>query len=184
LEILSNLSQEHDWIFLRGNHDQMMLDAYRDASTFAVWECLSGDDPLSSYGSGATEELLRSVPDHHIRFLADRCCDFHETDSFIFVHAGIRAHITPSAEEVERLQWTVLSSSAAHISGRTVVCGHSSQESGRIADYGHTICIDTGITKGKYLTCLDLGDFSYTQASSDGKILKGLLQSRTNKQEG
>jgi serine/threonine protein phosphatase 1 len=184
LELLSDLSQEHDWIFLRGNHDQMMLDAYRDASTFAVWECLSGDDPLSSYGSGATEELLRSVPDHHIRFLADRCCDFHETDSFIFVHAGIRAHITPSAEEVERLQWTVLSSSAAHISGRTVVCGHSSQESGRIADYGHTICIDTGITKGKYLTCLDLGDFSYTQASSDGKILKGLLQSRTNKQEG
>jgi len=184
LELLSTLSQEHDWIFLRGNHDQMMLDVYRDASTFAVWECLSGDDPLSSYGSGTTEELLMSVPDHHIRFLADRCCDFHETDSFIFVHAGIRAYVTPSAEEVERLQWTVLSSAAAHTSGRTVVCGHSSQESGRIADYGHTICIDTGITKGKYLTCLDLGDFSYTQASSDGKILKGLLPNRTNKQEG
>ncbi len=26
LELLSKLSREHDWIFLRGNHDQMMLD--------------------------------------------------------------------------------------------------------------------------------------------------------------
>lgn len=184
LELLSTLSQDYEWVFLRGNHDQMMLDAYRNPSAFAVWECLSGDDPLSSYGSGATEELLRSVPDHHIRFLADRCCDFHETDSFIFVHAGIRAHVTPSAEEVERLQWMVLSSATAHNSGRTVVCGHSSQESGRIADCGHTIFIDTGITKGKYLTCLDLGDFSYIQASSEGKILKGFLPNRTTKQEG
>lgn len=184
LELFSTLSQDHDCVYLRGNHDQMILDAYRDASTFAVWDCLSGDDPLSSYGSGATDELLQRFPDRHIRFLAHRCCDFYETDSFIFVHAGIRAHVTPSAEEVERLQWMVLSTAAAHTSGRTVVCGHSSQESGRIADYGHTICIDTGITKGKYMTCLDLGDFSYTQASSDGKILKGLLPRRTNKQEG
>lgn len=184
LELLSTLSEESGWVFLRGNHDQMMLDAYRDVSTLAIWESLSGDDPLSSYGSGATEELLRSIPDHHIRFLADRCRDFHELESFIFVHAGIRAHINPSVEEVGRLQWMVLSSAAAHLSGRTVVCGHSSQENGRIADYGHTICIDTGITKGKYLTCLDLGDFSYTQASSDGKILKGSLPSRTNNQSG
>jgi serine/threonine protein phosphatase 1 len=178
LDLLSALSQKQDWIFLRGNHDQMMLDAYQDASTFAVWECLAGDDPLSSYGSGTTAELLRNVPDHHIRFLADRCCNFHETDFFIFVHAGIRAHMFPAEEEVDRLQWTVLSSAAAHTSGRTVVCGHSSQASGLIADYGHTICIDTGITKGKYLTCLNLDDYSYTQSSSDGSILKGFLPNR------
>ena len=179
LELLSKLSQEHDWIFLRGNHDQMMLDAYRDPSTFAVWDCLSGDEPLSSYGSGTTEELLRRVPEHHIRFLSDRCCDFYETDSFIFVHAGIRAHVSPGEEEVDRLQWMVLSSATAHLSGRTVVCGHSSQESGRIADFGHTICLDTGITKGKYLTCLDLGDFSYTQASPDGRIVKSGILARS-----
>lgn len=181
LELLSRLSQKHDWTFLRGNHDQMMLDAYRDASTFAVWDCLSGDHPLSSYGSGTTEELLRRVPEHHIRFLADRCCDFHETESFIFVHAGIRAHVSPGEEGIDRLQWTVLSSASAHFSGRTVVCGHSSQESGRIADLGHTICLDTGITKGKFLTCLDLGDFSYTQASPDGRILKRGILARSSK---
>lgn len=179
LEFLSNLSLEHDWIFLRGNHDQMMLDAYQDPSIFGVWECLSGDSPLSSYGSGSTEELLRRVPAHHMSFLRDRCQNFHETESFIFTHAGIRPHISPSDEDIERLQWTVLSSSAPHFSGRTVICGHSSQESGCIADLGHTICIDTGITKGKFLTCLDLSDYSFTQAAADGKILKGRLATRS-----
>jgi len=179
LELTSSLSVEHDWIFLRGNHDQMMLDAYRDSSAYGIWECLSGDDPLASYGPGSTQDLLEHIPKHHISFLGDRCRDFYETDSFIFTHAGIRSHISPSEEDIERLQWTVLSSAAPHLSKRTVICGHSSQKTGHIADLGHTICIDTGITKGKYLTCLDLGDFSYVQASADGKILKGSLSDRT-----
>ena len=183
LELVSNLSAEHDWIFLRGNHDQMMLDAYRDSSAFGIWECLSGDDPLASYGSGSTEDLLRDIPDHHMRFIEERCRDFHETDSFIFAHAGIRPHISPSEEDVERLQWTTLASAASHLSGRTVICGHSSQETGRIADLGHTICIDTGITKGKYLTCIDLVDFNYVQASADGEILKGRLSDRAKRKK-
>lgn len=177
LDLLSGLAQEHDWIFLRGNHDQMLLDAYRDPLMFGVWECLSGDDPLASYGVGSTKELLRQIPERHIHFLESRCRDYFETGSFIFVHGGIRPQFTPGAEAIERLQWTVLSSAAAHLSGRTVICGHSSQADGKIADLGHTICIDTGITKGGYLSCLDLGDFSYIQSSADGKIRKGILRS-------
>lgn len=176
LELLSDLGEAHDWVFLRGNHDQMLIDAYRDPTALGVWECLSGDAPLASYGSGSTADLLARIPDRHIRFLEERCCDYYQTDSFIFVHGGIRPHIAPEDEEVERLQWTVLSSAAPHLSSRAVVCGHSSQESGKIADFGHTICIDTGITKGQYLTCIDLGDFSFTQASPAGEIFTGQLR--------
>lgn len=177
LDLVSKLSQDHDWIFLRGNHDQMMLDAYRHPSALAVWECLAGAGPLTSYGGGSTKELLRAIPRAHIDFLENRCRDYYETDLFIFVHGGIRPLISPADEELEHLQWTVLSSAAAHLSGRTVICGHSSQASGKIADLGHTICVDTGITKGGYLSCLDLSDFSYTQASVNGKIMKGVLRS-------
>lgn len=178
LELLSNLGAEYDWIFLRGNHDQMMLNAYRDSSVLGIWECLSGDNPLASYGVGSTEDLLRNIPDHHIHFIGERCRDFHETDSYIFAHAGIRSHVSPSEEDIDHLHWTVLSSAGAHSSGRTVICGHSSQATGRIADLGHTICIDTGITKGKFLTCLDLSDFTYIQSSAAGEILKGRLADR------
>lgn len=177
LEWVSKLSRDHGWVFLRGNHDQMLLDAYRDPSKLVVWGSLSGDGPLASYGPGTTAELLPRVPEDHIEFLENRCCDFYETDAFICVHGGIRSHVAPADEEKERLQWMVLSSSAAHLSGRTVVCGHTSQANGKIADFGHTICIDSGITKGGYLSCLDMGDYSYTQASADGKIRKGVLRS-------
>lgn len=180
LEILSSLSQEENWIFLRGNHDQMLLDAYRDPLKFGIWECLSGDRPLDSYGAGSLKELLHRIPEHHIRFLENRCRDHYETDSFIFVHGGIRPQFSPEEEEIEHLQWTVLSSAAAHLSGKTVICGHSSQANGKIADLGHTICIDTGITKGGCLSCLDLGDFSYIQSSADGKIRKGILRNTTS----
>lgn len=77
LELVADLGEQHDWVFLRGNHDQMMLDAYRDSSACGVWECLSGDDPLASYGSGSTEDLLRDIPEHHMTFIEARCRDFY-----------------------------------------------------------------------------------------------------------
>ena len=123
-----------------------MLNAFIEPSAFGVWECLAGNDPLASYGPDSTEELLRNVPDHLIGFLKECCCKYHETDSFIFVHAGIRSHISSEEEDAEHLQWTVLSSASPHFSAKTTICGHSSQETRRIADLGHTGCIDTGIT--------------------------------------
>jgi serine/threonine protein phosphatase 1 len=74
------------------------------------------------------------------------------------------------------LQWLTLSSAQPHWSHRTVVCGHSAQVSGQIADNGHTICIDTGISKGGFLTCLELGSFHYWQSSSEGGIRDGTLR--------
>lgn len=176
LERISKWRRAHDWIFLRGNHDQMLLDAHRTPSAFGLWECLAGEHPLASYGDGSTVELLQQIPEHHLGFLRDWCRDYYQTDSFIFVHGGIRPQFAPEEENIEHLQWSVLSSAAAHFSGRTVICGHSAQGNGKIADLGHTICIDTGITKGGYLSCLDLGDFSYIQASAEGEIRHGLLR--------
>lgn len=178
LELVSGLSLEHDWIFLRGNHDQTMIDAYRDPSEVPTWECLAGEAPLASYGSGSSGDLLRKLPEHHVRFLEERCRDYYETDSFLFVHAGIRAHVPPSREDAEYLHWKRVESAVPHDSGRTVVCGHSSQETGRIVDLGHTICIDTGISRGRFLTCLDLGDFTWVKASADGTISTGALAGR------
>ncbi len=176
LDLVSQLSQDRNWIFLRGNHDQMLIDARRDKAAFPIWECLSGESPLASYGVGSTEELLRRIPANHLHFLENRCCDHYETDTYIFVHGGIRPAVSPKEEDRERLHWTTLDAAEAHLSGRTVICGHSAQESGQIADLGHTICIDTGITKGGYLTCLDLSDLSYTQACAVGEIRKGKLR--------
>lgn len=36
-----------------------------------------------------------------------------------------------------------------------MICGHTSQRSGRPVNLGHTICIDTYAHGGGWLTCLD-----------------------------
>jgi serine/threonine protein phosphatase 1 len=165
-------------IFLRGNHDQMMADALRDTSKISVWECLGGEKPLASYGEGTLADLIRKVPAEHRLFLEEICADYFVTADYIFVHGGIRAHVEPFEEDRERLLWTTLSLAERHASGRTVICGHSSQRSGAIADLGHTICIDTGITRAGWLTCLALDTFEFWQATPEGNCRSGRLAGR------
>lgn len=176
LEFFCDFADRPNTVFLRGNHDQMLVDAHLDPSKFPIWECLAGTDPLASYGAGATDELLCRIPKHHWHFLRHRCVDHFETDRFLFVHGGIRPDRSPDEEDIEHLHWLTLTMSAPHQSGRTVVCGHSAQASGQIADLGHTIYIDTGITKGGFLTCLELSHFDFWQCNSDGLSRSGRLR--------
>jgi len=176
LDFLSVLAERPNTIFLRGNHDQIFLDAHLDPTKFLVWETLAGQNSLASYGAGSSEDLIRVVPFHHWYFLENTCMDWHEAEDFIFVHGGIRAFKSPAEEEVDRLQWTTLSMATPHLSGKTVVCGHTRNEFGRIADLGHTICIDTGISHDGVLTCLELESFWFWQADRAGGVTEGRLQ--------
>jgi serine/threonine protein phosphatase 1 len=178
LDFLCAFSGRPNTVFLRGNHDQMLVDACLDSSKIGIWECLAGPDPLASYGAGSTEELLGSFPEVHLQFLRNRCLDHYESARFIFVHGGIRPSLAPAQEDADHLQWLTLSMALPHDSGRTVVCGHSALASGQIADLSHTICIDTGISKGGLLTCLELTDFDYWQSTGDGRTHRGQIRRR------
>src|SRR5262249_25178030 len=156
----------------RGNHDQMLVDACEDSSKFAIWRSLAGANPLAGYGVPPTFDGLQSIPADHRNFLKEICRDWFATESFIFVHAGIRSNLMPDEEERERLQWLTLDSASPHESGRIVICGHSAQRSGRIADLGHTICIDTAITSGGWSTGLALDTFEFWQANERGETRK------------
>jgi len=149
-----------------------------DFGRIGIWESLSGETPLSSYGVGSTESLLSKMPKKHIDFLTQRCRDFYESDEFIFVHGGIRPHLAPEDDDLDHLHWLTLSVAVPHFSGKTVVCGHSSQASGEIADLGHTICVDTGITKGQFISCLNLDDFSFWRVGEDCVVTEGRLSGK------
>ena len=176
LDLLCGLATRPSTIFLRGNHDQIFLDAHLDPAKYLVWETLAGQNSLASYGAGSSEDLIRVVPFHHWYFLENTCVNWHETEDFIFVHGGIRPFKSPAEEEVDRLQWTTLSMATPHLSGKTVVCGHTRNEFGRIADLGHTICIDTGISHDGVLTCLELESFRFWQADHGGVVTEGKLE--------
>jgi serine/threonine protein phosphatase 1 len=175
LDRLYALNKTRKCIFLRGNHDQIMIDAHHKSSKMTIFESLGGEDTLMSYGSGLTEDVMRYIPEQHWEFLEHMCRNYYQTDDYIFVHGGIRPKVSPKKEKPERLLWTPLSRAAPHKSGKTVICGHSAQRNGRIADLGHTICIDTGIGKGSLLTCLELDTFRFWQSNPLGRVSNGTL---------
>jgi len=174
LDLLCDLAASRpNTVFLRGNHDQMLIDAHRTEDGFAIWETLAGNHPLLSYGSDSTREAMLSIPPRHWEFLEHRCVNFHETEGFIFVHAGIRPDLSPEQEDPERLQWMSLSMALPHASGRTVICGHTRSDSGRIVDLGHTLCLDTGISKDGWLTALETASGAFWQADPTGTLRQG-----------
>jgi serine/threonine protein phosphatase 1 len=177
IDRLLDFSETHHAVFLRGNHDQMMIDARHNPANQAVWACLGGERPLASYGPGDLQHTKLLVPEAHWDFLENRCRDYFETEEFIFVHGGIRADMEPAQEEKERLLWTTLAHAEPHDSARTVICGHTSQKDGHITDLGHTICIDTAISKGAWLTCLCVETFEFWQANALGECRSGRLRS-------
>ncbi len=74
-------------VHLRGNHEQMMVEAiegvHRDVN---YWSYNGGDATLASYG--ATTSNTSAVPTEHIEWLAARPLAF-EAGDFFFAHGGI-----------------------------------------------------------------------------------------------
>lgn len=175
LDRLIAFGTAHRAIFLRGNHDHMMVRARHDPVQIAVWHCLGGKAPLASYSSANLALAMEAVPRAHWDFLENQCRDYFETERYIFVHGGIRSEVDPRLEDKEHLYWTTLGFAQPHSSRRTVICGHSAQTSGEIVDLGHTIGIDTAISKGGWLTCLDVESFGFWQANAQGLTRAGTL---------
>ncbi len=163
-------------ITLRGNHEMMMLRSRNDASEFKSWCRCGGLQALGSYGpSPGRTGTLNDVPTEHWQFLENDCLDYYETDTHIFVHAGVDPQSPLNEQKELWLFWEFLNPAQPirHITGKTVIVGHSSQKSGEILDLGSTICIDTNAYNGGWLTCLDVISRQYWQVNIMGKVRTG-----------
>jgi serine/threonine protein phosphatase 1 len=160
---------------LRGNHELMMLRARDSVAEERFWRNYGGDDALASYGTDIRQGRLQDVPDRHWRFIATDCRDWHETDEVIFAHAGVHPQLPLDQQVEDDLYWRPLTDRGPHLSGKTVICGHSMQHTGIPASLGHTICIDTAACAGGWLTALDVRNKNYWQASEFGETRQGEL---------
>ncbi|WP_299838552.1 hypothetical protein [uncultured Tenacibaculum sp.] len=77
--------------------------------------------------------------------------------------------------------WKKYEKPIAYDLSKTVICGHTSRKDGKIADFGHTICIDTYAHGGKWLTCLNVETGEFLKTNNKGKIEKGQLKRFANK---
>lgn len=165
LEALLRLKRKRpNSVFLRGNHDQGMLDARdvfdrsRDTSlTFMDiqwWIEYGGRETADSYGGPM--EWWKRVPQVHWEFLEETQLEYRAGE-FLFVHAGI---VPPG------VRWTRDEDPRMWIRepflqfegdlGAVVVFGHTPQTSGRPYFGSNKIGVDTGAGFAGPLTAIGL----------------------------
>lgn len=83
LDYLMRLQETHSCIFIRGNHDALLLDWLQGNKENLLW---------FNHGGGATVTAYASVDDEfkqkHVVFLENLVDYYHDADNRLFVHAG------------------------------------------------------------------------------------------------
>ncbi len=133
--------------FLRGNHEEMMLN-FLDHHELEIWHINGGDSTLASY----TRDGRVEIPDEHVEFIRSTLL-YLDTPQFFLVHAGLRP--AESIEEnIQRYSSEVFLWERSHLGAselawdKPVVCGHTPQR--EPIDDPLLICIDTGCVYVSY----------------------------------
>lgn len=151
-----------DTVFLRGNHEAMLLEfLYDPPSMAAVFLGNGGEETLRSYGCGIwgarnahalADEAREKIPEAHLAFL--RTTTFSEQiGDYFFCHAGVRPGVPLRKQSTDDLLWIrnrFLDSDADF--GAVVVHGHT--PSTKPVTKANRIGIDTGAVFGGPLTAV------------------------------
>lgn len=85
---------------LRGNHEQMMLDAFTDDEAMDLWLINGGAATLKSFGI----ESLSDLPDRYLSFFMET--EFYlKKDKYIFAHAGLNFENEDIFEDKDAMLW-------------------------------------------------------------------------------
>ncbi len=149
------------WITLRGNHDQLVLDAVagKSQTAFRRWMEKGGLETLASYGVSRKEASLsrarRAIPSEHLKFLDGLPFSFRAGEHF-FVHAGIDPR-RPLDRQSEAAMMTIRDPflRGSHLLPFTVVHGHVPSPGGPVVA-PRRIGVDTGAYSSGVLTAVAL----------------------------
>jgi serine/threonine protein phosphatase 1 len=156
-----------EWRFLRGNHDQSVLDFLYNPTTGMAWSDFGGRETLQSYGVQAptpwadrtvwkqtAETFAEALPASHLHFFQTLELSL-EIGGYLFVHAGVRPGVALENQSERDMLWIrepFLSDSAPL--PRVVVHGHTPAEA--VYADARRIGIDTGAYATGVLTVLRL----------------------------
>ena len=158
-EILETLSkkpmQDFIEVHLKGNHEEMMYNAFRDGRKAFVdlWVNNGGDTTLASYGITENHYHLYNVTsrtvERHLDWM-NALPTSHRDGRYFFVHAGIYPGIPLEDQENEVLLWIrkpFLHYKGLHIDSNKqlfkVVHGHT-PSLGKVEIFDNRINVDTG----------------------------------------
>lgn len=162
LDRLLDLGRHGPVTIVRGNHEEMFLDALAGGPWTDAWRRHGGLEMLGSYGAARPEE----IPENHVALL-QTSVDFVELPGAVIVHAAVDPTRPLAEQTAHTLRWQRLDKHAPpHPSGRTVICGHSPQERRRVHSHRGWIGLDTWVyDRSGCLTALELETGTLYQAS-------------------
>jgi serine/threonine protein phosphatase 1 len=165
--LLSRPLKGFEPVYLKGNHEQAMLDFIEYPGAAAAWLTFGGREALNSYGiplahipsmqhvGEIARQLDDTLPDDHRNFLTTGCLDSWQCGSYYFVHAGIRPGVALDEQTQEDKLWIRDDFLGSNISHCTIVVhGHSITTAPEILP--NRIGIDTGAFRTGVLTALVL----------------------------
>lgn len=155
---------------LLGNHEILFTDAMAEQLDVEAWLRVGGRETLLSYSPDKAAVSWNNVPASHMEFLNRRCLRYWESDKHLFVHANANAVFSLGEQSDDWLFWTRFDDSYPHLSGKTMICGHTAQKSGLPALRPHAICLDTWAYGEGWLTCLDVTSGEFIQANQAGRV--------------
>lgn len=155
--------------FLKGNHEQLLLDFLKDPNWLAPWRRNGAEPTLLSYGvdvdrldrSGAPpdawrEAFAQALPDSHLKFLEGLGLNCVIGD-YVFVHAGLRPGVPLSDQVPADLLWIRNEFlDAQEPFGKVVVHGHTPERKPVVRE--NRIGIDTAAVFTGCLTALRLAN--------------------------
>jgi serine/threonine protein phosphatase 1 len=176
VETLLGLKKECSTVFLRGNHEEMLLAARKNAGEARLWRMSGGLETVVSYGAASESDGLNCIPaSHWVFFILTQ--PYFETKSHLFVHASLDPDADMDKQENFLLFWARVEGLRPHKSGKRILCGHSAQYSGEILNLGFALCIDTAAVFGGWLTCVDVESGQWWQTNEKRETRQGRLSS-------
>lgn len=148
-------------VFLRGNHEQLMLDARQrfdpdfngsnpagNCESGIYWFGEGGTETLKSYGAKQGRHWTQLVPEEHWQFLLSTQLE-HEEGTYKFVHAGVlpQGKSWRMADfDCDPRLWIrdVFHISESNFGGKVIVFGHTPTRDQKPIILWNKIGIDTG----------------------------------------
>ena len=173
IDFLLAIKDQTKLVALRGNHEVMMMEARVAGIDYTLsWMGVGGEATMNSYQA----KNWSDVPDAHWQFM-DGTLAMYETPTHFFVHANVVSSVPLTKQTANTAYWERFrGDEKPHCSGKTMVCGHTSQHSGVPLNIGHAVCIDTWVYGTGWLTCLEVESGKYWQANQKGELREGRLE--------
>jgi len=181
--LIDGLPERFEPVFLKGNHEEMLLDIFTAPDGFDIWAYNGGLATARSYGvdfdpydfspdnaNAVARQLERAMPEAHMTFLRQLNVS-KEIGDYFFVHAGVRPGV-PLDQQNERdclfIRGEFLDHRASF--GKVIVHGHTPVEAPEILP--NRIGIDTGAFFTGRLTalCLESGSMTLLTTETDGRV--------------